>query len=1019
MQPPLFCDNCGAANRSQAAYCRSCGYSLQMVQPGIYNSATGCLLADVLLKQRYRIIAPIGQGGMGAVYRAEDMQLGNRQVALKEMSQSGLNPQEQQQAADAFKQEAIMLARLQHPNLPSIFDHFEENKRWYLVMSFIEGETLKDYLGHTQSGKLPLAEAIQIGIQLCTVLSYLHNQQPPIIFRDLKPDNIMLTPTADGHIYLIDFGIARHFKPQQAKDTAYIGSPGYAPAEQYGKAQTTPRSDIYSLGATLHQLISGHDPASSPFRFPPLQSLVPTIPTKLALFITQMLEIDEDKRPANTLLVKQELQLLVVPTLPNPANPPSTPVLPPTQPVRQNPTPLVPVIQPTSLSTPQPQGSGKPAVQSLTPGALLFRYTGHANDVWSAAWSPDGKRIASGSTDKTVQVWNADGSEQPFICEVHSDVLGPGALSPDGKRIAAFSDDKKTIKVWNADGSGQPFTYSGHIPNVPQVAVGLGEAPVASPSVYFVVWSPDSSRIASCSGDNIVQVWNVDGSGQSFTYNKFLPSPLSLSSTSVRPYYSRAQRARFYILSATWSPDGTQIASGFTDGTVQLWNVDGSGRTFTYSGHLSAERSSLSLSVRIVLSVAWSPDSKRIASSSTDNTVQIWNADGSGQPFTYNRHSAKVLSVAWSPDGKRIASGSADKTVQVWNVDGSRKPYTYIGHDNEVLSVAWSSDNKRIASGSADNTVQIWNADGSGQRFTYRRHFNMVLSVAWLPDGKRIASVAADKTVQIWNADGSRQPLISYPSFYARSVVWSPDGARIAAFSNARDVRVWNVDGSGQPFSYKGHTSIVEWLAWSPDGTRIASASRDKTVQVWNADGSGQPFLYGGHTDAVLSVVWSPDGMRIASASCDKTVHVWNVDGSGQPFIYKGHSSAINAIAWSPDGTRIVSASADKEDAVHIWNVDGSGQPFIYEGHNYFAWEVIVTSVAWSPDGMRIASGTSGSGALNSSDKTVHIWNADGSGQPFIYEGHTGGVLSVAWSPDGTLIASTSKDHTVQVWSVG
>jgi serine/threonine protein kinase len=340
----LSCGNCGAANQSQAAYCRSCGHSLQAVKPTIYNSATGRLLANILLKQRYLIIASAGKGGMGAVYKVEDTQLGNRQVALKEMSQSGLNPQEQKEAADAFRQEALMLARLQHPNLPNIFDHFEENGRWYLVMSFIEGETLADYLSHAQSGKLPLDEALQIGMQLSTVLDYLHNRQPAVIFRDLKPANIMRMP--DGHIYLIDFGIARHFKPGQAKDTAYYGSMGYAPPEQYGKAQTTPRSDIYSLGVVLYQLFSGHDPSTTPFRFPPLQSQITTIPAELATLITQMLELDEDKRPPSILSVKQKLQNIAVPPPPkvSPAGVPSV------SPPNSNPPAPLPPTQPDIVS---------------------------------------------------------------------------------------------------------------------------------------------------------------------------------------------------------------------------------------------------------------------------------------------------------------------------------------------------------------------------------------------------------------------------------------------------------------------------------------------------------------------------------------------------------------------------------------------------------------------------------------------------------------------------------------------
>ena len=183
-----------------------------------FNTATGRLLPNSLLKQRYRVLSSVGKGGMGAVYLAEDTQLGNRKVALKEMSQSGMSPQDVREFADNFKKEAHILAGLQHFHLPSIYDHFSESGRWYLVMSFIQGETLEDYIKKVPGQRLPLKEVLEVGIQLCTVLDYLHNQSPPIIFRDLKPSNIMRTP--DGHLYLIDFGIARHFKPGQARDTA-------------------------------------------------------------------------------------------------------------------------------------------------------------------------------------------------------------------------------------------------------------------------------------------------------------------------------------------------------------------------------------------------------------------------------------------------------------------------------------------------------------------------------------------------------------------------------------------------------------------------------------------------------------------------------------------------------------------------------------------------------------------------------------------------------------------------------
>lgn len=330
----IYCGNCGAKNAGIERFCSSCGYLLTpssvaaTILPA--SPSTGQIQAHTLLRERYRVLQTIGQGGMGAVYLAQDTQLGNRLVAVKEMSQSNLYDQQAQDARENFRREAHLLTELQHPNLPSIHDYFEESGRWYLVMSFIQGETLEDYLGHVPNQQLPLEEVLGIGLDLCNVLNYLHTHQPPIIFRDLKPSNIMRS--ADGHIYLIDFGIARHFKPGQAKDTATYGSMGYAPPEQYGRAQTTERSDIYSLGATLYEMLSGYDPSQSPFRLPPFPLLVPPPPDQFVRLIMQMLEMDESKRPASIKGVQQALQQIVAtpPSAPAPPRhyPPKTPAVP-------------------------------------------------------------------------------------------------------------------------------------------------------------------------------------------------------------------------------------------------------------------------------------------------------------------------------------------------------------------------------------------------------------------------------------------------------------------------------------------------------------------------------------------------------------------------------------------------------------------------------------------------------------------------------------------------------------------
>jgi serine/threonine protein kinase len=309
-----YCPKCGGKNEPGAEVCFACGESLLAAASGAV-SASGMPAPRAtlelptpnrLIKQRYRIVQRVGEGGFGAVYQAEDVDLGNRLVALKEMSYSGLlATQELQEATEAFRREAILLAGLSHPCLPRIHDHFNEDGHWYLVMEFIHGETLEKRLERSPRKHVSVKETLQLGIKLCEVLEYLHTRPTPIIFRDLKPANVMVTP--DDAVYLIDFGIARVFKPGQQKDTVAFGTSGYAAPEQYGKAQTTPRSDVFSLGALLHHLLTGTDPSDTPFRFAPLT--MPR-PTGLGTFIGHMVSLDEYKRPPSMGIVKRELERL-------------------------------------------------------------------------------------------------------------------------------------------------------------------------------------------------------------------------------------------------------------------------------------------------------------------------------------------------------------------------------------------------------------------------------------------------------------------------------------------------------------------------------------------------------------------------------------------------------------------------------------------------------------------------------------------------------------------------------------
>jgi serine/threonine-protein kinase len=285
--------------------------------------------AQAILQDRYVITQKLGQGGMGAVYRAADRRLSTVNWAVKEMSDEALtNPNERQQAKETFRHEAELLARLAHPNLPRVTDHFEESGKNYLVMEFVPGETMAAYIGRTGLPQPPERVANWTR-QLCDVLEYLHGQRPPVIFRDLKPANIMITP--QGSLKLIDFGIARLFKPGQAKDTQAFGTIGYSAPEQYGRGQTDARSDVYSLGVLLHQLLTGYDPTATPFRLPPANRVNPQLGEAVSAALARATATDPENRFASVGELRDAVLGAAGPARPAIAPVPAPPVMTPPQ----------------------------------------------------------------------------------------------------------------------------------------------------------------------------------------------------------------------------------------------------------------------------------------------------------------------------------------------------------------------------------------------------------------------------------------------------------------------------------------------------------------------------------------------------------------------------------------------------------------------------------------------------------------------------------------------------------------
>ncbi|WP_437987849.1 nSTAND1 domain-containing NTPase [Sorangium sp. So ce117] len=499
----------------------------------------------------------------------------------------------------------------------------------------------------------------------------------------------------------------------------------------------------------------------------------------------------------------------------------------------------------------------------------------------------------------------------------------------------------------------------------------LARAVLSHPdSVMHAAYRRDAERIVTACADGTVRVWNADGTGTLVV---------------LRGHKDR-------VSSAAFSPDGKRIVTASYDKTARVWNADGSGAPMVLRGHQGA-----------VTSATFSPDGKRIVTGSWDRTARVWSADGSSEPVVLRGHEDRIDSATFSPDGKRIATGSWDGIARVWNADGSGKPILLRGHQDRVVSATFSPDGKRIATGSWDRTARVWNADGSGEPVVLRGHEERVFSAAFSPDGKRIVTASHDKTARVWNADGKGQSVaLRGHDDGVYSAAFSPGGERIVTASIDKTARVWSAEDANEPIPLRGHEDQVYTSAFSPDGERIVTASWDRTARVWSADGSGKPVVLRGHESRLCSAAFSPDGRRVVTASYDKTARVWNTDGSGKPVVLRGHQDVVSSAAFSPDGARIVTASWD--GTARVWNADGRGEPIVLRGH-----EEQVASAAFSPDGKRIVTG--------SWDTTARVWNADGTGAAIVLRGHGDRVRRAAFSPDGKRIVTASFDKTARVWN--
>ena len=924
---------------------------------------------------RYVLLELLGQGGMGDVWLADDPEL-QRQIALKLLPLS-----QDAEAVLRFKKEAHAASRLKHENIVTVYEIGQDGAQHYIAMEFIEGVTLRQALTTT---KFTSDQAINLSIQIAQALVVAHQQN--VIHRDIKPENIMLR-RADDKVKVLDFSIARlgelriaefglrnedtiliqNLRPQQNPENPHsaipnpqsenppltahgrvMGTASYMSPEQAKGEKLDHRTDIFSLGLVLLEMVTGNGLFAG----------------KAKKEVLELLQREQEPLPADYKF--------------NGTPKPLTNII--RKSVKRDPVARYETAQAmlTDLQALQHRAATRQFkvkenwLKLAILGALVFcAFTvwfsvhevweekvmreGHTAAVRRAVFSPDGKLIVSVSEDKHVIVWDFASRKQLKALTDHQGWVTSVNFSPDGKLFATASVDQ-TVIVWETE-------------KLAKRIVLRCDAPVS-----FIAFSPDGKMLAASTfpHDRVGQagltiLWNTENwqvvqrlpKGTDYANLLFSPDGRSLMTGRYQFDLSTGQEqpkrrdtslgnwsefspdkkllvlvggsgaVEFHALrtpgkitdgkllgnfhahqdfgrSVAFSPDGKLVATGSEN--VALWDVT----TRQILGRFEYDS--------IVWGVTISPDGRWLISTHGDGAILVWDIAARRRASGFNGHGDAVRAVAISPDGKYIASAGDDRAVIVWNVESGLKEMTLTGHNTRITGVVFSPDGKWIASCDQDANLIRWDLQTGHPYWKVKSPYTSVgLSIA--PNGRWLVI-----STGVYDAeDGHKVAQYDFDHIgLGEQSVFSSGGQRMIAVGG--NIQTWDTSTWRMIKHQKSGDSVS--ISIAPDSKNFVTGDAQGNIQLWDSESLNPLEIIGKHNARIKQLTYTPNGKEIISAGDDRKIIVWDVKQQNQPSTIGAYTSPVYSIALSQDGKKLAAGGHDKMVRLYTWHRELWGMRF-------------------------------------------------------------------------------------------